>query len=63
MSYRKILVYLVVIETFYDLNDFGLKYCLEPANISLIPMTTSTFISVVVLHSLFFRVILTRYGV
>lgn len=63
MSYRKILVYLVIIETLYDFNDFGLKYSFEPTNFSLIPMTTSTFISVVVLHLLFFRVILTRYGV
>lgn len=38
MSYPKILVYLVIIETFYDFNDFGLKYSFEPANISFIPM-------------------------
>lgn len=43
MSYRKILVYLVIIETFNDYNDFGLKYCLGPANIFFIPMTTEYF--------------------
>lgn len=50
MSYRKILVYLVIIETFNDFNDFGLKYCLGPANIFLYLwlLSTSTFISVII---------------
>lgn len=64
MSYHKVLVYFVFIETYYDFNDFGLKYSFEPDNISFLwLLSTSTIISAIVLHLFFFRVILTRYGV
>lgn len=38
MLYCKILVYLVIIEIFYDFNDFGLKYSFELVNIFFIFM-------------------------
>lgn len=36
MSYHKVLVHFVFIETYYDFNDFGLKYSFEPDNISFL---------------------------